>query len=62
MRLESAGGAGQPVALRLYVDGKLAAEASDPAALGPGTAGIIAVAEGSGGAQVIFDNFAVTEA
>lgn len=62
LRLECVGGSGSPVVLRLFVDGTLAAEATDSAPLAPGTAGVVVTSHDRGGAQVLFDNFAVSEA
>ena len=59
LRLECKGGVGTPLSLRLLVDGRLAVEATDAAALGPGRVGVYLASHADGGATVIFDNFVV---
>jgi len=62
LRFECVGGSGSPVVLRLSVDGTVATEATDGAPLGPGTAGVVISSYDRAGSQVLFDNFAVSEA
>jgi hypothetical protein len=62
LRMECVGGSGTPLALRLFVDGVLAVEATDSAPLGPGAAGVVLSSADRGGSQALFDNFVIKNA
>ena len=59
LRFECLSHSDQAVVLRFFVDGKLAAEATDIQPIAAGTAGVVVSSADKAGSQVLFDNFVV---